>query len=83
MVIYVGNLTYSMSEEDISKIFSDYGTVESVKIIRDKMTGRAKGFCFVDMPDDSEAEAAIKELDGKEVLGRNMRVNPSRPPQER
>jgi RNA recognition motif-containing protein len=83
MVIYVGNLNYSISEEDLNKVFSDFGNVDSVKIIRDKMTGRAKGFGFVDMPDDSEAETAIKELDGKELMGRNMRVNPSRPPQER
>ena len=83
MIIYVGNLNYSISEEELNKVFSDFGTVESVKLIRDKMTGRLKGFGFVEMPDDNEAQTAIKELDGKELMGRNMRVNPSRPPQPR
>ncbi len=74
MTIYVGNINYSLGEADIQKIFEVLGTVESVKIIRDKRTGRSKGFAFIEMPDKKEAMEAIKTLDGKEVAGRNLRV---------
>ncbi len=74
MSIYVGNINYSLGEAEIQKIFEVLGTVESVKIIRDKRTGRSKGFAFIEMPDKKEAMEAIKTLDGKEVAGRNLRV---------
>lgn len=74
MTIYVGNINYSLGEAEIQKIFEVLGTVESVKIIRDKRTGRSKGFAFIEMSDKKEAMEAIKTLDGKEVAGRNLRV---------
>jgi cold-inducible RNA-binding protein len=74
MTIYVGNINYSLGEADIQKIFEVLGTVESVKIIRDKRTGRSKGFAFIEMSNKKEALEAIKTLDGKEVAGRNLRV---------
>lgn len=74
MTIYVGNINYSLGEAEIQKIFEVLGTVESVKIIRDKRTGRSKGFAFIEMPSKKEAMEAIKTLDGKEVAGRNLRV---------
>jgi RNA recognition motif-containing protein len=74
MTIYVGNINYSLGEADIQKIFEVLGAVESVKIIRDKRTGRSKGFAFIEMPNKKEALEAIKTLDGKEVAGRNLRV---------
>ncbi len=74
MTIYVGNINYSLGEAEIQKIFEVLGAVESVKIIRDKRTGRSKGFAFIEMPDKKEAMEAIKTLDGKEVAGRNLRV---------
>jgi len=74
MTIYVGNINYSLGETEIQKIFEVLGEVESVKIIRDKRTGRSKGFAFIEMPNKKEAMEAIKTLDGKEVAGRNLRV---------
>jgi RNA recognition motif-containing protein len=74
MTIYVGNISYTLSEEDISKIFEVMGTVETIKLIRDKPTGKSKGYCFIEMPDKKEAMEAISTLDGKEVAGRNLRV---------
>ncbi|HHF42948.1 MAG: RNA-binding protein [Candidatus Aminicenantes bacterium] len=73
--IYVGNLNYRMSEESLRKLFEQYGEVVSAKIIKDRMTGRSRGFGFVEMSDSEEANEAIKSLDGKEVEGRNLRVN--------
>jgi RNA recognition motif-containing protein len=74
MTIYVGNISYTLSEEDISKIFEVMGQVETIKLIRDKPTGKSKGYCFIEMPDKKEAMEAINTLDGKEVAGRNLRV---------
>lgn len=74
MTIYVGNINYSLSEDDIRKIFEVMGKVESVKIVLDKRTGKSKGYGFIEMPDKKEAMEAIKTLDGKEVSGRNLRV---------
>jgi RNA recognition motif-containing protein len=74
MTIYVGNISYTLSEEDISKIFEVMGQVEAVKLIRDKRTGKSKGYCFIEMTDKKEAMEAINTLDGKEVAGRNLRV---------
>lgn len=74
MTIYVGNINYTLSEDDVKRIFEVLGTVDAIKIIRDKKTGRSKGFGFLDMPDKKEAMEAIKTLDGKTVSGRNIRV---------
>jgi len=73
--IYVGNINYQATEEDLKNVFSEYGEVTSVKIINDRETGRSKGFGFVEM----ESEKAIEELDGQEFQGRRLRVNEARP----
>lgn len=83
MNIYVGNLPYSMGEDELRTAFEEHGTVESVKVIVDRMTNRSKGFGFVEMPDDEEAKAAMSELDGKEFDGRPLRCNEARPREER
>lgn len=77
--IYVGNLNYKATENDLGALFAEYGNVESVKIIKDKMTGRAKGFAFVDMSDDEAANRAIEALHNKEFMTRNLLVNKARP----
>ncbi len=79
MNIYVGNIPYRLSEEDLKNIFEEYGTVESVKIITDKFSGRSKGFGFVEMPNEEEAKKAVAELNEAEVDGRNLRVNEAKP----
>ncbi len=79
--IYVGNLPYSFNDEDLSKMFADYGEVVSSIIITDRDSGRSKGFGFVEM-EDAAAEKAIKELDGTESEGRNLRINEARPKRE-
>ncbi len=78
MNIYVGNLHYGLSEDDLRNVFLNYGEVDSVKIITDKFTGRSKGFGFVDMPDDNDAQRAIDELNDTDLKGRNMKVNQAR-----
>jgi cold-inducible RNA-binding protein len=77
--IYVGNLSFQTTENDVSDMFSKLGQVESVQIITDRDTGRSKGFGFVQMSDDKAAEKAIAELNGKEVNGRKLTVNEARP----
>jgi RNA recognition motif-containing protein len=79
MNIYVGNLSWSMTDEDLSNLFTQYGTVSSAKILKDKMNGRSKGFGFVEMEDDEAAKAAIAALNESEVQGRNLIVNESQP----
>ncbi|MDR1226454.1 MAG: RNA-binding protein [Prevotellaceae bacterium] len=79
MTIYVGNISYTMKEEEMKNTFSEFGDVVSAKIIIDKQTGRSKGYGFVEMNNDSEANAAIEALNDKEVAGRKMRVNAARP----
>jgi RNA recognition motif-containing protein len=79
MNIYVGNLPYNVVEEDLREIFEEYGEIASVKIISDKLTGRSKGFGFVEMDNDEEAKKAIEELNNAELSGRNIKVNESRP----
>lgn len=74
MTIYVGNINYSLGEEEIKKIFEVIGKVDAIKLIRDKRTGKSKGFGFLDMPSKKEAMEAIKTLDGKTVASRNLRV---------
>lgn len=73
--LYVGNLSYQMSESDLETAFGNYGTVQSARIITDRDTGRSKGFGFVEMENDDQAQECIENLDGKEVSGRNIRVN--------
>ncbi|MGN6493137.1 MAG: RNA recognition motif domain-containing protein [Agriterribacter sp.] len=82
MNIYVSNLGYSVQNEDLSKLFTEYGNVSSAKVITDKFTNRSKGFGFVEMTDQKAAETAIKELDGKMVDGRSVRVSEARPKEE-
>ena len=79
MNIYVGNLNYRLQEDDLKEAFSNYGEVSTVKIISDRVTGRAKGFGFVEMPNDDDALKAIENLDGSELMEREMRVNQARP----
>ena len=83
MTLYVGNIPYSMKEEDVKEVFMEYGNVVSVKIVFDRATRRSKGYGFVEMDDDKQAEAAIKELDGKEFQGRNLRVSKANPRTEK
>jgi RNA recognition motif-containing protein len=79
MNIYVGNLSWGLKEQDLADLFSPFGEVASAKIVMDKFTNRSKGFGFVDMPNDEQAQAAISQLNGSEVDGRNLVVNESRP----
>jgi RNA recognition motif-containing protein len=79
MNIYVGNLSWNLKDQDLSNLFTPYGEVSSAKIVMDKFTQRSKGFGFVEMPNDDQAQAAIAQLNGSEVDGRNLVVNESRP----
>ena len=79
MNIYVGNLSYGMSEDELRDAFGAFGQVSSVKILMDRETGRSRGFGFVEMPNQSEAETAIAQLNGKDVGGRALRINEARP----
>jgi len=79
MNIYVGNLSFDVTEEDLKEAFSAFGQVESVKIIKDNYSGRSKGFGFVEMPDKNEAQSAIEGLQGKDMKGRAINVNEARP----
>jgi len=83
MNIYVGNLSYDMSEDALREAFAEYGDVTSAKILSDRETGRSRGFGFVEMPNQSEGEAAIAQLNGKDVGGRALRVNEARPREPR
>ncbi|MBN1389626.1 MAG: RNA-binding protein [Candidatus Thermoplasmatota archaeon] len=83
MNIYIGNLSYDAGEDDIRKVFEEFGSVDTVKIVMDKFTNRSKGFGFVEMNNDDEAKKAISQLDGKDHLGRALKVNPARPKEER
>ncbi len=76
--MYVGNLPFSSTEEDVRELFSKYGKVESVNLIRDRETGRSRGFCFVEM-NNEDASKAMDALDGTEFGGRKIRVNEARP----
>ena len=79
MDIYVGNLAYSTNDESLRVAFSAYGEVASARVVSDRMTGRSKGFGFVEMPDRAQAQAAIDALNGKELDSRTLRVNESQP----
>ena len=79
MNLYVGNLSYEMSEEDLRNEFAEYGEVQSAKIITDKFTGRSRGFGFVEMASDESGKKAMEELNEKDVCGRLLVVNEARP----
>jgi RNA recognition motif-containing protein len=81
--IYVGNLSYEVSEQDLQEAFQSFGQVASVAIIKDKFTNQSKGFGFVEMPSKSDAESAIAGLNGKELKGRALSVNEARPKADR
>jgi|TARA_Y100000310_G_scaffold286082_1_gene309970 RNA recognition motif-containing protein len=83
MNIYVGNLSYETSETDVEELFKEFGAVSQVNVITDKYTGRSKGFGFVEMDVQAEAEEAIKKLNGSVVGGRDIKVNQARPRNER
>jgi len=83
MNIYVGNISYQASDDDLLEVFEAIGSVDSASIIFDRYSGRSKGFGFVEMPNDEEATRAIEELDGKELLGRPLKVNQARPREDR
>ena len=82
MNIYVGNLSYEVTEEDLRQAFGAFGQVESINIIKDKYSGESKGFGFVEMPDKAEAQSAIEGLNGKELKGRALKVSEARPRSE-
>jgi len=82
MNIYVGNLSYEVSEEDLKQAFEGFGQVASVNIIKDRYSGESRGFGFVEMPDKAEADSAINGLNGKELKGRDLKVNEARPRSE-
>ena len=79
MNIYVGNLSYKMTDEDLGKLFKTFGSVSECKVVLDRDSGRSKGFGFVEMPNQAEGEEAIKQLDGKEIDERNIKVNVAKP----
>lgn len=79
MNLYVGNLPYSVTEEDLKDAFSEFGELTSVNIIKDKYSGQSKGFGFVEMPDNSDADKAIKALNGSQLKGRAIKVNQAKP----
>ncbi len=82
MNIYVGNLSFGVTEEDVRQTFDPFGQISSVRVIADRDTGRSKGFGFVEMPNDAEAQSAISDLDGKELQGRSLKVIEDRPRSE-
>lgn len=79
MNLYVGNLPYRVTEDHLQQAFEQYGTVSSCTIVKDKMTGQSKGFGFLEMPDSTEAEAAIGGWNGRDLMGRRLNVNEARP----
>jgi RNA recognition motif-containing protein len=81
--LYVGNLSYETSSSDLEKLLSEHGTVESAEVISDRATGRSKGFGFVEMGSDDEAQAAISALDGQDYQGRALKVNVAKPREPR
>ena len=83
MSIYVGNIPYEVSKEDLSNVFAEYGTVTRVYLPLDRETGRARGFGFVEMESETEEETAIESLDGAEWMGRELRVNKAKPRENR
>ncbi len=83
MNIYVGNLPFELTDEELEAAFTEFGEVSSARVIIDRFSGRSRGFGFVEMPTDSEGEAAIAAMNGKEMMGRPLTVNVARPREER
>jgi RNA recognition motif-containing protein len=83
MSIYVGNLSYEVTEEDLTDVFKEYGSVKRVQLPTDRETGRLRGFAFVEMGTEDEEAAAIEALDGAEWMGRDMKVNKAKPREDR
>ncbi len=83
MSIYVGNLSYEVTEDDLKQAFAEYGKVNSVKLPTDRETGKMRGFAFVEMEDDAKEDAAIESLDGAEWMGRNLKVNKAKPREDK
>jgi RNA recognition motif-containing protein len=83
MSIYIGNLSYDVTEEDLNAVFAEYGTVKRIQLPTDRETGRMRGFGFVEMDSEAEEQAAIDALDGAEWMGRDLRVNKARPRENR
>lgn len=83
MTVYVGNLSYNATEEDLNEVFKEYGSVKRIQVPTDRETGRMRGFAFVEMSEDAEEDAAIEDLDGAEWMGRTLKVNKARPRTER
>jgi RNA recognition motif-containing protein len=83
MSVYVGNLSYDVTEDDLTSVFAEYGTVKRVQIPTDRETGRPRGFGFVEMETDAEEDAAIEALDGAEWMGRSLRVNKAKPREDK
>ncbi|MEW6491146.1 MAG: RNA-binding protein [Cyanobacteriota bacterium] len=83
MSIYVGNLSYDVTSEDLTAVFAEYGSVKRVQLPTDRETGRLRGFGFVEMGTDAEETAAIEALDGAEWMGRDMKVNKAKPREDR
>ena len=81
--LYVGNLAYAVRDEDLNQAFGQFGTVTSAKVMMDRDTGRSKGFGFVEMSNDQEAQAAIQALNGQQIEGRTLTVNEARPKEDR
>ena len=79
MSIYVGNLSFDVTQADLTDVFAEYGTVKRVQLPTDRETGRMRGFAFVEMESDAEEDKAINDLDGAEWMGRNLRVNKAKP----
>jgi RNA recognition motif-containing protein len=83
MNIYIGNLSHDTTEEELQEVFSSYGHVDSAKVIKDKFSGESKGFGFIEMPNNSEADSAIQDLNGKELKGNVIKVSQARPRPEK
>jgi RNA recognition motif-containing protein len=83
MSVYVGNLSYDATQDDLTQAFAEYGAVKSVQLPKDRETGRFRGFGFVEMGTDAEESAAIEALDGAEWMGRNLKVNKAKPREEK
>ncbi len=83
MSVYVGNLSYDVTQEDLTEVFAEYGAVKRIQLPTDRETGRLRGFGFVEMSSDAEESAAIDALDGAEWMGRDLKVNKAKPREER
>jgi RNA recognition motif-containing protein len=83
MTIYIGNLSYQASEDDLRQVFAEYGTIKRITLPMDRETGRMRGFAFVELEEDPKEDAAISELDGAEWMGRQLRVNKAKPKDSR